>query len=53
MHGYGKYFWGHTGHWYEGYYRSNLRDGIGRYYYNEKEYDMGRWEAGKLKPRTA
>lgn len=53
MHGYGKYFWGHTGHWYLGYYQNNLRHGLGRYYYNDKEYDMGHWDGGKLKPLTA
>ena len=26
---------------------------MGRYYYNEKEFDMGHWSKGKLKANTA
>ena len=53
MHGHGKYFWGDRGHWYEGYYQYNLREGIGRYYYNEQQFDMGHWSKGRLKSNTA
>jgi hypothetical protein len=34
MHGHGKYYWAEKRHWYEGFYKNNIRDGIGRYYYN-------------------
>ena len=30
MHGKGKYFWADLGHWFDGYYKDNVRDGIGR-----------------------
>ena len=35
MHGEGKYFWADKGHWYQGFYKHNMRDGIGRYYYSD------------------
>lgn len=53
MHGTGKYFWGERGHWYEGFYKDNFRDGIGRYYYNEDEYDIGLWVGGRLLRNSA
>ena len=34
MDGYGKYYWGITGHWFIGEYKSNIREGKGTYYYS-------------------
>lgn len=52
MHGKGKYFWAKNGHWYEGDYRCNFRDGWGRYYYNYNEYEEGQWMGGKMVPKS-
>jgi hypothetical protein len=38
MHGQGKYFWAKTGHWYEGEYKSNFRDGYGKYFFGDGEF---------------
>lgn len=38
MHGQGKYFWAKTGHSYEGEYKSNFRDGYGKYFFSDSEF---------------
>lgn len=34
MHGKGRYSWTKTGHWFEGFYKDNVREGKGTYYYS-------------------
>jgi hypothetical protein len=48
MHGNGKYFWTDTGHWYEGEYKMNFKDGFGRYYFDSDNFQEGIWKAGLL-----
>jgi hypothetical protein len=48
MHGSGKYRWADTGHWFEGEYKSNFRDGNGTYYYSSTRSKTGTWKAGHL-----
>lgn len=48
MHGKGRYLWANTGHWFEGEYKRNFKDGPGIYYYNEHNSKKGVWRSGNL-----
>jgi hypothetical protein len=48
MHGKGRYRWAATGHWFEGEYKSNFRDGPGTYFYSSSRFKSGIWRAGRL-----
>lgn len=48
MHGKGRYQWANTGHWFEGEYTRNFKDGPGVYYYSEHNYKKGVWRSGNL-----